>query len=52
MLRGRFHKGVAEELVVRLRGKNRLPVVASLDNVLRLTGYDITSKASHLRSYC
>jgi len=45
MLGGSFDQGVAEELVVRLCGEDHLAVVAPLDDVLRLTGDDITRKA-------
>ena len=47
MLGGRLDQGIAKELVVRLCGKDRLAVIAALDDVLRLTGNDVTGKARH-----
>jgi len=42
-----FNKGVAEGLVVSLGGKNNLAVIAALDDVLGLAGYDVTGKTGH-----
>jgi hypothetical protein len=44
----RFHQRIAKELIVRVGCENGLPVVAALDDVLRLTGDDETVKAGHL----
>ena len=38
---------ISKELVIRLSGKNELPVIAALDDVLRLAGYNVTGKARH-----
>ena len=38
-----------EQLVVRIRGKDHLPIVAPLDDVLRLAGESVARKASHGR---
>lgn len=43
----RLDQRIAKELVIRLGGKNRLPVVAALDDVLRLAGNHVTGKARH-----
>ena len=44
---GGFNQSVAEELIVRLGGKYYLPVVAALDDVLRLARNDVTGKTGH-----
>ena len=43
----RLDQSIAEELVVRIRGKDHLPIVAPLDDVLRLAGESVARKASH-----
>ena len=43
----RLDQRIAKELVIRLRGKYRLPVIAALDDVLRLTRNHVTWKSRH-----
>ena len=47
MLIGRFYQDITKELIVGFIGKDRLPVVAALDDVLWLTGNGIARKAGH-----
>lgn len=47
MLDCRPNQRIAEELIVCGGCKNNLTVIAALDDVLRLTGDDVTGKASH-----
>jgi hypothetical protein len=44
----RFDHRIAKELVIHFSGEDRLPVIAALDNVLRLTGDDLAGKTGHL----
>ena len=44
---GRLNQRIAEILVVRVRGKDDLSVVAALDEVLRLPRNDVAGKARH-----
>jgi len=47
MLRCRFNQGIAKKLIIRIGGKDHLPVVATLDNVLWLARDDVAGKAGH-----
>jgi hypothetical protein len=47
VLAGGFHQRIAKEPIVRLRGKNSLPVVTALDDVLRLAGNDVAGEACY-----
>ena len=51
MLRCRFHQGIAKKLIICISGKDHLPVVATLDNVLWLARDDVAGKAGHSGSY-
>jgi hypothetical protein len=42
-----FDQGITKELVIGVRGKYDLPVVAALDDVLGLTRNDVAGKAGH-----
>lgn len=42
----RFDQGVSKELVIRFSGKDRLTVIAALDDVLGLAGEDVARKVS------
>jgi hypothetical protein len=42
-----FDQGITKELVIGVRGKYDLPVVAALDDVLGLTRNDAAGKAGH-----
>src|SRR5258706_14268194 len=44
---GSFDDGIAEVLVIHFGGEDRLPVVAALDDVLRLAGDDVAGQAGH-----
>jgi hypothetical protein len=44
---GSLDQGVAEKLVIGISRENHLTVVAALDDVLGLTGNNVTGKASH-----
>lgn len=46
----RFDQCIAKELIIRIRRKNSLPIVAALDNMLRLIGDDEAGEAGH--SFC
>lgn len=50
MLDRGFDQRIAKELVIRLGRKDRLAVIAALDDVLRLTGDDVTGKSGHRQS--
>ena len=43
----RLDQRVAKELIVRLGGKDRLAIIAALDDVLRLAGDDVAGKTGH-----
>ena len=43
---------VAEELVVRIRHKHALAIIAALNDVLRLTGNNDSRKAGHGERLC
>jgi hypothetical protein len=45
----RLDQGIAEELIVRIRGEDHLPIVAPLDDMLRLAGESVAGNASHGR---
>ncbi len=47
MLRRGFNERIPKKLVVRHGRKNRLAIVAALDNVLRLSGNNVAWKARH-----
>jgi hypothetical protein len=47
MFAGRTHKGIAEELVIRIGGEDDLPIIAALDDVLGLAWHDVAGKAGH-----
>ena len=42
----RFDQGIPKELVIRFSGKDRLTVIAALDDVLGLAGDDVLLPAS------
>lgn len=44
---GSVHKGVAEELVIRIGGEDDLPMVAALDDMPGLAWHDVAGKAGH-----
>ena len=47
MFVGGFNQYAPKQPIVRLGGKDGLPVIAPLDDVLRLTGNDIAGKSRH-----
>lgn len=40
-----FNQRIAQELVIRLGGKDDLPVIAALDDVLRLARDDVAGES-------
>ena len=38
---------ITKELKIRIGRKYRLPIIATLDDLLRLSGYDETGKTGH-----
>ena len=44
---GGFDDGITEELVIGLGSKDNLPVIAALDDVLRLAGDNVAGEAGH-----
>jgi hypothetical protein len=47
VLFSRLYQGISKVLLIRFGSKNHLAVVAALDDVLRLAGYDIAGKTGH-----
>ena len=40
-------EGIAKKLIVRVSGKDRLPIIAALDDVLRLAADNVAGKTGH-----
>jgi hypothetical protein len=47
MLLCRFNQSLAKKPIIRVRGKDYLPVVVTLDEVLWLAGDDLSGKTGH-----
>jgi hypothetical protein len=47
VLAGGLNQSITKELIVRIGGKNDLPVIATLDGVLRLAGNDVARETCH-----
>ena len=48
----RLDQGIAEEQIVRIKRKHRLPIITALNDVLRLAWDDESGKAGHGEQVC